>query len=338
MATKLPQTIGIKKRFQPSWGFILVVAGLIAFTSLVIQTPQLVAWVGDQRIQTIAQGPFPVTVDPQNKRIVEDPKVEALFDQTPTERFILSALDFFDSLGVGIADSPLYQALALAGEPKLVMIRPGYRKEQVAAVFGDALGWNRNERLAFLKESSSLLKEGMFLPGTYEVTSGMTSSGVVSLIYGNFENHVLSRYATSTEAVVPLTTALTIASLIEREAGDREEMRIISGIIWNRIFSGMKLQIDATLQYARGSQQNGWWPVPRSKDKYISSPYNTYQNAGLPPGPIANPSIAAVVAALNPKNTPCLYYFHDVATSDFYCSPTYEEHVTQLKKIYGRGR
>jgi UPF0755 protein len=99
----------------------------------------------------------------------------------------------------------------------------------------------------------------------------------------------------------------------------------------------MKLQLDATLQYAKANGRNGWWPVVRSRDKYIRSPYNTYQNGGLPPGPIANPSVAAIVATLNPKKTPCFYYFHD-NDSAFHCSETYDEHVALLKKYFGRGR
>ena len=99
----------------------------------------------------------------------------------------------------------------------------------------------------------------------------------------------------------------------------------------------MKLQIDATLQYVRGSERNGWWPIVRSRDKYIDSPYNTYLYKGLPPAPISNPSVAAVLAALNPKKTDCMFYFHDQA-GGFHCTETYEEHVQMLKKYYGRGR
>ena len=65
--------------------------------------------------------------------------------------------------------------------------------------------------------------------------------------------------------------------------------------------------------------------------------YNTYQNKGLPPGPIATPSMAAVLAALNPKNTDCIFYFHD-ARGNFHCTENYKEHVRLLKKYYGQGK
>jgi UPF0755 protein len=103
----------------------------------------------------------------------------------------------------------------------------------------------------------------------------------------------------------------------------------------------MPLQIDATLQYAKANATTGktgiWWPQVVPKDKYIKSAYNTYMNGGLPPGPIANPSIASVVAALNPKKTDCLFYFHD-QNGNFHCTKTYTEHVALLKKYYGQGK
>ena len=112
-------------------------------------------------------------------------------------------------------------------------------------------------------------------------------------------------------------------------------MRLISGIMWNRLFADMNLQIDATLQYAKASNRatNNWWPKVAPVDKYIKSAYNTYTYKGLPPAPIANPSVAAILAALNPVNTPCLYYFNDKA-GDFHCSESYAEHVKLLKKYY----
>jgi UPF0755 protein len=100
----------------------------------------------------------------------------------------------------------------------------------------------------------------------------------------------------------------------------------------------MNLQIDATLQYAKGAKsKKTWWPKPIPSDKFIDSPYNTYQNSGLPPTPIANPSVDTVLAALNPRETECLYYFHD-DESVFHCTKTYEEHVALLKQYYGRGK
>jgi UPF0755 protein len=99
----------------------------------------------------------------------------------------------------------------------------------------------------------------------------------------------------------------------------------------------MPLQIDATLQYVRGSKPyEPWWPVPVPADKFLDSPYNTYQHAGLPPGPIANPSVEAIVAALNPYPTECYFYFH-TNDGELICTETYEDHVRELRRVFGRG-
>ena len=168
---------------------------------------------------------------------------------------------------------------------------------------------------------------------------GMPPAEAQGVVNDRFVKNVLSRYGATTAKIVPLDQALTIASLIEREAGGLSDMRSISGIIWNRLFIGMNLQVDATLQYAKANAPTAksWWPGVVPADRFRKSPYNTYLHKGLPPTPIANPSVASIVAALNPKNTSCLFYFHDAAKR-FHCTDTYPEHVALLKKYYGRGK
>jgi len=289
---------------------------------------------------------FPVTVNPQTKTISEDPTVDAMLD---TEDSNLSAAvgnvsEVLDMLASAIASTPVYEMLA-ATDARLVVINPGYRKEEVAAAFAKALHWDSATQKGFLEIASdtpSALADGDFSPGTYVIGLGATDTDAQALIDQRFDQDILSHYGTTTQAIVPLSEALTIASMLERETNDRNEMRIISGIMWNRLFANMKLQIDATVQYAKASAtpakaNKNWWPLLSSKDKYIKSPYNTYENTGLPPAPISNPSVAAVLAALNPKKTSCLYYFHD-KNGDFHCSDTYAEHVALLKKYYGQGK
>ncbi len=157
------------------------------------------------------------------------------------------------------------------------------------------------------------------------------------MVYDQFNKDIGERYSTTTAQVVPVSEALTIASLLEREA--QRPLRHAHHLRHhlNRLFVGMNLQIDATLQYAKGStSKTDWWPQVLPKDKYIKSAYNTYAHPGLPPGPISSPSVAAVLAALNPKKTDCLFYFHD-SHGNFHCSATYAQHVALLKKYYGQG-
>ena len=290
----------------------------------------------------IVSDSFPVSVDPATKSITESPVADAYFISNTSNLGASADVvgDVLDWLATLINNTRLYQSLA-AVDSHLITVLPGYRKEQVVHELAVALNWNTAQQQEFLTDVSAQtpeLSDGMFSPGTYVVDSSMTPSNVAALMNVSFTKNILVHYSSATAAKVPLSEALTVASLLEREAKGPTDMRIISGIIWNRIFANMNLQIDATLQYAKGSNPSGnWWQKVVPKDKYISSAYNTYAHAGLPPGPIANPSVAAVLAALNPVQTSCLYYFHD-AKGNFHCSATYPEHVALLKKYYGQGK
>lgn len=290
------------------------------------------------------QPQFTVTVDPATKTIITDPQVEALLDTKPATLTAAAsqAGNIFTRIAVAISNSPAYRSIAGANT-LFVTIKPGYRDEQVATAIANTLGWKSAQTKEFLKAADARdasLPDGHFTPGTYFL-SVTDPDDVENMLHQRFDEDVLARYSTTTEEQVPVPDAMKVASLIEREAGGWDDMRLISGIIWNRIFAGMPLQIDATLQFAKANATTGkqgiWWPEVVPKDKYIKSAYNTYMHAGLPPGPIANPSVAAVIAALNPKKTDCLFYFHD-SHGEFHCSKTYAQHVALLKKYYGQGK
>lgn len=341
----------MKPGTKKSWGYGRVT--WVAFLILVLLAmflyalPMLFIWKQEYLVSQSAKPDFfPVTVNPKEKSIQEDPTVDAMLDDqnSTLSTAAADASEVLDMLASAIASTPFYEAVA-ATDARLVVVNPGYRKEEVAAAFGKALHWSQGEQKAFLEKpdnSPLALPDGDYSPGTYVVGLGAGSAEAQQEVGKRFEQDILSHYSTSTQAIVPLSEALTIASMLERETNDRNEMRVISGIMWNRIFTGMKLQIDATVQYAKASSLPAqsvkkWWPLLSSKDKFIKSSYNTYQNAGLPPAPISNPSVAAVIAALNPKDTSCLFYFHD-KKGGFHCSHTYAEHVALLKQYYGQGK
>jgi len=141
---------------------------------------------------------------------------------------------------------------------------------------------------------------------------------------------------------------LTLASVIQREAAGTHDMKLIAGILWNRLLDGMRLQVDATVQYVRDdishygvardhyqplesyTSQGGWWAPIKPEDKNIASPYNTYRNDGLPPHPICNPGLAAIEAVLNPEETNCFYYLH-APDRKIYCAVTYQEHLKNIE-------
>jgi UPF0755 protein len=222
-----------------------------------------------------------------------------------------------------------YQALANPSV-KYVKIAEGLRKEEIVDTLDNKFPWDVKDTADFLGHDEYRNKkfEGKYYPDVYLIPRNSSGSEIKQMMNERFNtkyNKIKSSMATST---LNTDTILTIASIIQREAAGKSDMNLISGIIWNRLFKGMNLQIDATLQYAKGTEENGWWPKVLSKDKNIDSPYNTYKNKGLPPSAIANPGLAAISAALNPQKTKCLFYLH--SNRQIYCSATYEEHKNNI--------
>ncbi|HEY3269139.1 MAG TPA: endolytic transglycosylase MltG [Armatimonadota bacterium] len=149
--------------------------------------------------------------------------------------------------------------------------------------------------------------EGFLFPDTYDFRPDMPARDVVQAMLENFDQKVAGPLApdfrSRQAAGYSLMQVVTIASLIEREAkvpGDRD---IIAGVIYNRLERGIPLQIDATVQYVIGHRERLLY-----RDLKVDSPYNTYQHPGLPPGPICNPGLPAIRAALHPRSVPYLYY------------------------------
>ena len=348
--SKYPLRIRVPKKRGPfPYGVAFVLVAIIGATGVFL-LPQAVTYSVRTEQQTpaatiaaaAAAAPFPVSVDPATKSIVNNPQANQLYTAETGSNLtaaVGNASDILSWIAALIDNTSLYQSLASA-DGHLIVIEPGYRREQVLAELTSALGWNKTQQQQFttsVEDQTPGLTDGIFAPGNYVVDGTMTPANVAALMNVKFDSTILLHYGTTTASFVPLSEALTVASLLEREAAGPVDMRIISGIIWNRLFNNMNLQIDATLQYAKGEQNGNWWGPVVPKDKYVVSAYNTYAHAGLPPGPIASPSLAAVLAALNPVQTSCLFYFHD-SKGNFHCSDTYAEHVALLKKYYGQGK
>lgn len=281
--------------------------------------------------------PFPVSVNPQTQIIEESPYVAEFYTNTLANA-PASADRWWNKVASVLAPNDWYQNLA-SPVSRIIVIWPGERKEEVIQHIGDIMRWNGAERTEFqelIDSGAPVLSEGKYYPGQYVTHRRATPQDIQLIITSSFESEVLARYTDDVSSAVPLKDALIIASLLEREASDFENMREVSGVIWNRLFIDMPLQLDATLQYARGnkSYEPKWWPLVVPADKFIDSPFNTYQNSDLPPTPIANPSAEAILAALNPIVTDCLYYFHTDA-GRYDCSATYQEHVSKLDQLYG---
>ncbi len=214
-----------------------------------------------------------------------------------------------------------------------VVIPEGLRKEEIAGIVSKKLNWSEYEKRQFISYDSSKPDnfEGTYFPDTYLIPVKDSPDDVAKRLNIRF-NEELSKYKSElTKQNIKWTTALKIASIVQREAADKSDMPLIAGIVWNRLLQNMKLDIDATLQYVRGDKGNGWWAPLKAEDKNIDSPYNTYLHTGLPPHPIDNPGADALKAVLYPQKTNCLYYLHD-NNRITHCSPTYEGHLSNIQK------
>jgi UPF0755 protein len=234
-----------------------------------------------------------------------------------------------------LASLSFYQNLANPSV-RVVNIKEGLRKEEVADILEKKLNWNEEEREEFLNSHLALNEdlglEGRLFPKSYLFHKDSTPKEVAKTMIDTFESKTKNIKKSKKTEVINEDTILKIASMIQRESGGKSDMKLISGIIWNRVFSGMKLQIDATLQYAKGDEDL-WWPKVSPEDKYIDSPYNTYIYKELPPTPISNAGLAAIEAAYNPIKTSCVFYLHD-KKGKIHCAKTYEEHKKNIEKYY----
>lgn len=213
---------------------------------------------------------------------------------------------------------------------RIVRVQEGLRREEVAQVVADRLDWNVAQKEEFINNTSDVNVEGHYFPKTYLIYKDDSPSQVTTTMVDEFGMQIDKVKKPKSKQIINEEMAIKIASIIQREAGGKSDMALISGIIWNRIFNGMKLQIDATLQYAKGNEEDGWWRQVTSEDKKIKSSYNTYLYAGLPPGAIANPGMDAIFAAYNPQKTSCLFYLHD-KNRQIHCAKTYEEHKKNIE-------
>ena len=147
--------------------------------------------------------------------------------------------------------------------------------------------------------------EGYLFPDTYQLVRGMTPEEILTRMVLRMRSKLGADIAARARARgFTVHQLLTLASIIEREAVDREEMRTISAVFWNRLKVDMPLQADPTVQYAAGKERR---TLTRA-DLQLDHPYNTYRRSGLPPGPIASPGLAAVEAALDPAPVKYLYF------------------------------
>ncbi|HLP81258.1 MAG TPA: endolytic transglycosylase MltG [Nitrosomonas sp.] len=163
------------------------------------------------------------------------------------------------------------------------------------------------QEILFQIGATETVAEGLFFPDTYYFIKGDSDMHILRRAYQAMQTHLHTAWHSRSEDL-PLTTpyeALILASIIEKETGMESDRSQIAGVFINRLRKGMKLQTDPSIIYGLGEQFDG---NLRKQDLLADQAYNTYTRAGLPPTPIALPSLASIRAALNPAETDALYF------------------------------
>ena len=178
--------------------------------------------------------------------------------------------------------------------------------------------------------------EGFLFPDTYQFSYGASAEEVVRKMLDNFDKKLTSDLREEIAAQgKTIFEIVTMASLLEKEVKTKEEKEIVSGIFWKRIEEGRPLDSCATIAYILGG---GNWTFEEmrkeiARGKEIDSPYNTYKYLGLPLGPICNPGLESIIAAVYPKNSEYWYYFSTPEGETIF-SRTLEEHnIAQAKYL-----
>lgn len=214
---------------------------------------------------------------------------------------------------------------------KWVVIPEGLRKEEVAFIIKNKLNLTDSQEKEFLANS----KEGYLFPDTYLLNLDYSGQEIAAKMTNQFDEKVADLFIKAQENNLLNDTLIVLASLVQREAANEEEMPLIAAIIWNRWFKKMPFEIDATVQYALGEPGN-WWPLIKPEDYQTDAPYNTYLHQGRPPAPICNPGLAAIEAVIYPKDSDYLYYLHD-KEKQIHCALTYEEHLENIDRYLTSG-
>ncbi len=236
-------------------------------------------------------------------------------------------------------------------EEVTVTIPEGWRAEQVADMLSKQGIMDGSVLLAVVRQGEAVQHallaskpagmgyEGYLFPETYRLPVQPAPEDLLIRMLNTLQARLPVEWERmATAQGLSFHQVLTLASIVEREAVIPDERPVIASVYLNRLKHGMYLNADPTVQYAMGYQPDSgqWWKTPVTIEEYqgVNSPYNTYLNPGLPPGPICSPGISAIMAVLQPANTDYLYF---VARGDggHVFATTMEEHESNVQTYMG---
>ncbi len=206
-----------------------------------------------------------------------------------------------------------------------VTVPEGFNIYEIAELLSknnDLRNFDRQEFIRLAKD-----KEGYLYPDTYFFLPYVKAKQILDTMEENFTRKIGPIQKDIKKFNKTFKEVLTMASILEDEVPKAEDRKIVAGILWKRIKMGMPLQVDAVFPYITQRKNK----TTTRDDLKIDSPYNTYINKGLPPGPISNPSLDAIIAAINPVETKYLFYISDKKGITHFAK-TLEEHNNNINK------
>lgn len=310
--------------------FVLIVAGLIG--GMVWWNNGLSAVnPADTKTQS-----FTVAKGSGIKQIALDLKTKGLIKDTTLFYLLVKQKGAENKIQAGVfavspsmTSSEIISVLQTATDDVRVTVPEGKRAEEVALILKETFP-NYDDSWEQLLTAN----EGYLFPDTYSFAKDTDGETVVKAMKAEFEKKY-AEIPNINSTKLTKEQIVTIASMIEREAKFQEDRTMVASVMLNRIEVGMSLDIDATIQYALGDEEN-WWPIlPDSGSKVLpTSPYNTYTRTGLPPTPISNPGFEVMSAVVNPAKSDYIFYITDPATGRNVYAKTLAEHEANIEK-YG---
>lgn len=319
--------------------FFLAVGGVVWYVHRVIYTPQ-----GSGAHQTITisngEGSAEIASRLASAGIVKSAPIFRfyLYQKGAIAKLQAGSYDLDPKLTMPEIASVLTQGAIISNE-KTITIREGLRRDEVAALLeeaglvqadafmkatANASTWD----YAFLRdvpEGESL--EGFLYPDTYRFFKDATVDDIVNRLLANFGERASEVIADAAAQKKNLYEVVTLASIVDAEVPSAADRALVAGVFANRLEIGMPLQSDVTLNYVF-KETKTTHTIAETK---VDDPYNTYQNKGLPPGPINSPTITAIAAALNPGETDALYFISTPEGEVIY-SKTLAEHNAAVQK------
>lgn len=174
--------------------------------------------------------------------------------------------------------------------------------------------------------------EGKLYPDTYFIPLSFTAEELLELLLETYEERIDPLRPSIAEHPLSEREVITLASIVEREANTPESMKLVAGILQNRLAINMALQADATIEYELETPLGELPPGVLAENlREVDSPYNTYRSPGLPPTPIGNPGLQSITAVLEPTESEYLYYITG-EDGKFYYAETYEQHLVNIER------